>query len=81
MQFQVLLLLVVASPSTAFTGGTGIVGCVRVCVHGLVCACVCVRGGEGYWRVCLYLCGCVCVCAESPPAPMNHVKMFKGWPP
>jgi len=24
---------------------------------------------------------CRVVCAISPPAPMNHLKIFKGWPP
>jgi len=50
--------------------------CLYVCVYARVRVCVC---------VCVYVCTCEC---HNPfhqrlklPAPMNHVKIFNGWPP
>jgi len=49
--------------------------CVCVCVSVYVCVCMCVCA-------CVFVCVCVYVCVYvCPPAPMNHVKIFKGWLP
>ena len=48
--------------------------CVFVCVFVCVCVRVCMHTAQFFSTV-------MCTSCTYPPAPMNHVKIFKGCPP
>ena len=60
--------------------------CFRVCVETCKCTATCQTYVCTMFTTCrIYICICVFIVHIShvrtyPPAPMNHLKIFKGWP-
>ena len=75
------------SAVNAFLGGVclnAVLAAIYVCVYVHTCVFICI------WYVYTYMHIYICICTykhiglhalrAGPPAPMNHVKTFKGWP-